>query len=165
MKYTESLSIDFFNSLSTCDFSSLNMAQLCEKKGIICFESKFTSDIYGYIYKNKNNNKTHIHINSNLPSNQKEITISSFLAMYILNINRENEKIYLNSSDFKIFNKYYKLGLNLFFNKKILDRTLNKEQIKTLKDMNGNIFKFNKLGEISKKANISLPHVFNYINY
>ena len=162
MKHIKNLSTDFFNSLSTCDFSSLTMAQLCEKKGVICFESKFSSDAHGYIYKN--GNQIHIHINTNLPSNQKEITISSFLAMHLLDINREGEKIYLNSSDFKMFNRYYELGLDLLFNKKILDKTLNKEQLRTLKDMDSNVFKFNKITDISKKANISLPHVFNYLN-
>lgn len=162
MKHIESLSMEFFNSLSTCDFSAMSMAQLCEKKGVICFESTFSSDTYGYIYKN--GTQTHIHLNTNLPPNQKEITISSFLGMHLLGITRESEKVYLNSSDFKMFNKYYELGLHLLFNKKIADKTLNKEVIESLKSMDTNIFKFNKISEISKKANISLPHVFNYIN-
>ena len=161
MEYIKNLSKNFFNSLNTCDFSSLNIAQLCEKKGIICFESKFSSDTYGYIYIN--NNKVHIHINSNLPSNQKEITIASFLAIHLLNMTRDSQKIYLNSSDFKMFNKYYGLGLNLFFDKKILDKTLKKEEIQSLKEMDNNAFKLNKITQISKNANISLPHVFNYI--
>lgn len=162
MNYIQSLTNDFFDSLSACDISHLNLAQICEKKGIVCFESNLSSNIYGYI--EESNNKTHIRINSDLPSNQKEISIASLLSMHILNISRNEEKVYINSSNLKIFNNYYNLALSILFTKKIKDRTLSLDTLNSLKNMDCNYFKLNKITEISKRTNISLPHVFNYLN-
>ena len=162
MEKIENLSLAMLSSLEEYDISKMTMAQICDKKGIRCFESNFPLDSYGYIYKQ--GNQTSININKDIPPTQKEVVIASFLGAYSLNMLRDSERLFLNNSDFKIFNKYYEFGLHLYFNKKIIDGELKKEQVTTLRRLNSNIIKLNEINRISKKLNISLTHTFNYFN-
>ena len=162
MRKIEDLSIALLDSLDEHDISNMTMAQICNAKGIRCFESNFSSDTYGYIYKD--GNQISINLNRHIPPTQKEVVVASFLGAYSLNILRDSERLFLNNSDFKLFNKHYEFGLHLYFNKKVIEDNLKKEQVKTLRNLNNSIIKLNEIDRISKKLNVSLTHVFNYFN-
>lgn len=162
MNRIKKLSFDLINTFDLDELSKVEFLELCKQNGIDCFEYNFDSNTYGYI--DFYNNKISLKLNKYLTGGNKDIAIAYFLAVYILNKKNKLDKIYLNSSNFKNDNEYYTFALNLYFEKKINEKILNKHTIEILKRGDNSMFKLNEIDKLSKKLNLSFVHIFNYLN-